>query len=56
MRTTRYSKTRVTGANQTAATNLTEDEKQRLHAIAVERELSDYELTRQILQEYINAY
>ena len=56
MRTTRYSKTRITGARHTAATKLTEEEKQRLHAIAVERELSDYELTRQILQEYINAY
>lgn len=56
MRTTRYSKTRITGARHTAATKLTKDEKQRLHAIAVERRLSDYELTRQILQEYISAY
>lgn len=56
MQTTRYSKTRVTGANHTAATKLTEEEKARLHCIAVEREISDYELTRQVLQEYIRRY
>lgn len=56
MRTTRYSKTRLPGANHTACTKLTEDEKTRLHLIAVERKISDYELTRRILQEYITRY
>ncbi len=55
MHTTRYSKTRMNGANHTACTKLTEEEKSRLHAIAVEREMSDYELTRRILQEYIRS-
>lgn len=55
-KTTRYSKTRMRGANHTACTKLTEDEKTRLHLIAVEREISDYELTRRILQEYITRY
>lgn len=55
-KTTRYSKTRMRGANHTACTKLTEDEKTRLHLIAVEREISDYELTRRILQEYITKY
>ena len=55
-KTTRYSKTRMRGANHTACTKLTEEEKARLHAIAVERELSNYELTRRIIQEYIRNY
>ena len=42
MRTTRCSKTRITGANQTAATKLTEDEKQRLHALAHGFNAHDY--------------
>ncbi len=54
MQTTRYSRTRVDGARHTACTKLTEEEKARLHAMAVERELSDYELTRRILQQYIS--
>lgn len=56
MRTPRYSKTRVAGANHTACTKLTKDEKDRLHYIAVEQNLSDYELTRRVLQEYIKGY
>ncbi len=54
MQTTRYSRTRVDGARYTACTKLTEEEKARLHAMAMEREISDYELTRRILQQYIN--
>ena len=49
MQTTRYSRTRVEGARYTACTKLTEEEKARLHALAVEREISDYEITRRIL-------
>ena len=51
--TTRYSPTREVGANHTACTKLTEEDRQALHWIAVERGLSDYELTRRILREYI---
>ena len=52
---TRYSGTRVAGANCTACTKLTAADKQALHRIAVQRGLSDYELARQILLEYIDA-
>lgn len=53
MKNPRYSSTRAEGAKYTACTKLTEEEKTRLHCIAVERGLSDYELTRRIIQEYI---
>ena len=49
MLTTRYSGTRIVGANCTAC------DKQALHRIAVQRGISDYELARQILLEYIDA-
>ncbi len=54
MQTTRYSRTRINGARHTACTKLTEEEKTRLHTMAMERELSDYELTRRIIQQYIS--
>ena len=52
---TRYSKTREANAQHTAATKLTWPDKQALHYMAVERGLSDYQLTRQILIEYIKG-
>jgi len=52
---TRYSKTRQTAAQHTAATKLTLKDKQILHWMAVERGLSDYEMTRKILLEYIRG-
>lgn len=52
---TRYSGTRVAGANCTACTKLTAADKQALHRIAVQQGVSDYELARQILLEYIDA-
>ena len=53
MRATRYSKTRLEGAKHTAATKLTEDEKTKLHQIALQQGISDYECTRRILTDYI---
>lgn len=55
MQTTRYSRTRVEGARCTACTKLTEEEKAMLHAVAIEREISDYELTRRIIQQYLSS-
>lgn len=55
MLVTRYSGTRIVGANCTACTKLTAADKQALHRIAVQRGVSDYELARQILLEYIDA-
>lgn len=55
MHVTRYSGTRVAGANRTACTKLTAADKQALHRIAVQQGISDYELARQILLEYINT-
>lgn len=55
MLTTRYSGTRIAGANCTACTKLTAADKQALHRIAVQQGISDYELARQILLEYIDA-
>lgn len=52
---TRYSGTRIVGANCTACTKLTAADKQALHRIAVQRGVSDYELARQILLEYIDT-
>ena len=52
---TRYSPTREVGANHTACTKLTIEDKQALHWLAVERDLSDYELTRRILVDYIRG-
>ena len=56
MRTTRYSTTRLTGAEHTACTKLRKEEKERLQAIATEKGISNYELTRRIIQEFIAAY
>jgi len=50
---TRYSRTRVVGANHTACTKLSAEDKQALHWIALERGVSDYELTRQVLLDFI---
>lgn len=50
---TRYSKTREAQAQHTACTKLTWPDKQALHYMAVERGLSDYQFTRQIIVEYI---
>ena len=55
MLVTRYSGTRVAGANCTACTKLTAADKQALHRIAVQQGISDYELARQILLEYIDT-
>ena len=52
---TRYSKTRETKAQHTACTKLTWPDKQALHWMAVERGLSDYQLTRQIIVEFIRG-
>lgn len=52
---TRYSKTREANAQHTACTKLTLPDKQALHYMAVERGLSDYQLTRQIIVEYIQG-
>ena len=52
---TRYSPTREVGANHTACTKLTIEDKQALHWLAVERGLSDYELTRRVLVDYIRG-
>lgn len=52
---TRYSKTREANAQHTACTKLTWPDKQALHYMAVERGLSDYQLTRQILVEHIRG-
>lgn len=51
----RYSRTREEGASHTAATKLTWEDHQALHWLAVERGLSDYQLTREILVDYING-
>ena len=53
MRTTRYSSTRIVGASCTACTKLTPEEHDRLHWLALERGMSDYQLTREILQAAI---
>jgi hypothetical protein len=53
---TRYSPTREPGANHTACTKLTIEDKQALHWMAVERGLSDYELTRRVLVNYIRGH
>jgi len=51
----RYSRTREVGANQTACTKLTEAQRQALHWLALERGMSDYQLTREILVDYISG-
>lgn len=50
---TRYSRTREVGAVHTACTKLRLEDKEALHCLAVERGLSDYELTRRILTAFI---
>ena len=50
---TRYSGTRMEGARNTACTKLTDEDKEALHLLAVEAGMSDYELTREILIQYI---
>ena len=47
----RFSSTREPGASCTACTKLTPEDHDALHALAVERDLSDYELTRRILPQ-----
>ena len=49
----RYSPTREAGARHTACTKLTREDHDALHLLAVERDISDYEMTRRILVEYI---
>ena len=51
----RYSRTREVGAVHTACTKLLQEDKQALHWLAMERGLSDYELTRRILVDYIRG-
>ena len=55
MTITRYSRTRESGACHTAATKLTLEDKLGLHYLAIERGISDYELTRRILVNYIRG-
>ena len=55
MWTTRYSPTREVGANHTACTKLLQEDRDALHWMAMERGLSDYELTRRILVEYVRG-
>lgn len=52
---TRYSPTREAGANHTACTKLRAEDKEALHYLAVERGISDYELTRRIILDYLQA-
>ena len=49
----RYSRTRAVGAVHTACTKLNDQDHQALHWLALERGVSDYEMTRQILTDYI---
>lgn len=51
----RYSRTREEGACHTACTKLTEQDHDALHWLAVERGISDYEMTRRILLQYIRG-
>ena len=51
----RFSLTRELGATCTACTKLTPENHDALHALALEQGLSDYELTRRILVEYIRG-
>ena len=51
----RFSRNREPGATCTACTKLTAEDHDALHALAVERGISDYELTRVILVEYIRG-
>ena len=51
----RFSRTRQVGASHTACTKLTEEQRQALHWLALERGLSDYQLTREILVDYIDG-
>ena len=51
----RFSRNREPGATCTACTKLTAENHDALHALAVERGISDYELTRVILVEYIRG-
>ena len=51
----RYSRTREVGAVHTACTKLTDQDHKALHWLAMERGISDYELTRRILVDYIRG-
>ena len=51
----RFSRTREVGASHTACTKLTEEQRKALHWLALERGLSDYQLTREILVDYIEG-
>ena len=51
----RFSRTREVGACHTACTKLTEEQRNALHWLAIERGLSDYQLTREILVDYIEG-
>ena len=52
---TRFSRTREPGAQHTACTKLTWEDHQALHWLALERGLSDYQLTREIIVDYIRG-
>lgn len=51
----RFSRTREAGACNTACTKLTQEDHQALHWLALERGVSDYQLTRDILVDYIRG-
>ena len=51
----RFSPTRESGAVCTACTKLTREDHDALHWMALERGLSDYELTRRVLVEYVRG-
>ena len=50
-----HSKTREPGARHTACTKLTREDQIALHWLALERGISDYELTRRILVDFIRG-
>lgn len=56
MENLRFSNTRMEGARCTACTKLTDVDKSALHRLAVDANMSDYELTRVILCTYIAAH
>lgn len=55
LKTIHYSKVRRTGARHTACTKLNQEDRDALHYMALERGISDYELTRRILIDFIRG-
>ena len=55
LKTVHYSRVRHAGARHTACTKLREEDRDALHFMAVERGISDYELTRRVLVDFIHG-